>query len=233
MNDRGLREFGADTTGFGAIELKTLWHSLRRPVAVLDAYMTEGPTGGGRYARPLRLYLTLCGVLMIVQFLMGGMDAMLAGALPPEAIEPLLERSGKSYDAFMADADGWGSLFMVPLGAAAYALIIAPVLRWWDPDNLGWRKAFRAGFAYLNLWTLFMLPVGWLVYLDATSAMGAVLMPLLGVLAFIMMGRGRWWRTLPGCVGKAISITLITFLTSLLSLVPLFTIAVLGATYGP
>jgi hypothetical protein len=58
-------------------------------------------------------------------------------------------------------------------------------------------------------------------------------MPLLGVLAFIMMGRGRWWRTVPGCVGKAISITLITFLTSLLSLVPLFTIAVLGATYGP
>ena len=102
MNDRGLREFGADTTGFGAIELKTLWHSLRRPVAVLDAYMTEGPTGGGRYARPLRLYLTLCGVLMIVQFLMGGMDAMLAGALPPEAID-------RVYEAFFSTkAEGMG-----------------------------------------------------------------------------------------------------------------------------
>lgn len=79
---QGLNELGEDTTGFGQLELRTLKDSLLRPAVVLEAYMTRGPTGGSQYARPLRLYLTLCGVLMLQLFLMGGTTIMFAG-LPP------------------------------------------------------------------------------------------------------------------------------------------------------
>ena len=44
--------------------------------------MTLGPTGGGAYARPLRFYVALCGILMLQLFLMGGTELWL-NALPP------------------------------------------------------------------------------------------------------------------------------------------------------
>lgn len=233
MNERGLHDLTEDTTGFGRAEVRTLWHSLRQPVGLLDSYMSGGPTGGGQYARPLRLYLTLCGILMVIQFLMGGLDAMLAGMLPAEDLEPLLQQSGKSYDAFMADVDGWGSFFTVPLLAVAYAFAIAPLLRWWDPEDLGWRRSFRATFAYLNLWTLLMMPIGWMVYVKSLSNLGGIVIIVLGLVAFVMMGKGRWWRTLAGAFGKAVVLGLVSLLAGGLVSIPLSFLAVLGGIYGP
>ncbi len=233
MNDRGLHDLTEDATGFGRVEITTLWQSLRNPVQVLDAYMAEGPTGGGKYARPLRLYLTLCGILMVLQFLMGGMDAMLSSMVTPEQIAPMLQASGKSFDAFMADADGWGSFFTVPLVATSFALSVAPLLRWWDPENLGWRRAFRATFAYLNLWTLLMLPIGWLVYLPRYTNLGTLLILVIGVIGFVMMGKGRWWRGVMGAMAKSVLLMLVTMVASALASIPLVVLATLGALYGP
>ena len=66
MNDRGLHDLSQDTVGFGRAEWNTIRDSVLRPRQLLEAYMTAGPDGGGEYARPLKLYLLLCGILMLV-----------------------------------------------------------------------------------------------------------------------------------------------------------------------
>ena len=109
MGERGLHDLGEDATGFGRVELRTVWGMLARPAVVLDAYMTGGPTGHGEYTRPLRLYLALCGVMMVILFLIGGSGEVMLSDIPEEALAPLLEAAGKSRDAFFADADGWMS----------------------------------------------------------------------------------------------------------------------------
>ncbi len=225
--DRGISEFGEDATGFGTLELRTAWHTLIRPAAVLEAYMTGGPTGHGLYARPLRLYLALCGILMLMLFLMGGSTIMLAG-LPPELIQPLIDQSGKSRDAFMGDADNWMTLVLVPITAVFYALCSAPLLRWWDPDHLGWRKSFRATFLFLNAWTIPILPIGWLGYHPAFAGWSMIIFTIVSVVAFLRAGRGRWYRSMPIGVAKALLLTLVTMIGGGLAFVPIMAIGLIG-----
>jgi len=156
-------ELAGDGLGLGGRELVTARDLLLRPATVLHAWMEGGAEGGGAYARPLRLYLGLNAILMLILFLRGGAGFMLEG-LPPEMMAPLLEQSGKSRDAFIADADGWMTLVMVPLLSALYALAAAPLLRLWDQDDLGWRRGFRASFGWLCAWTVLMLPMSWWAY---------------------------------------------------------------------
>lgn len=228
---QGLNELGEDTTGFGQLELRTVKDSLLRPAVVLEAYMTRGPTGGGQYARPMRLYLTLCGILMLQLLLMGGTTIVFAG-LPPEALDPLIAQSGKSRDAFLADADNWMSLVLVPLNALFYALVSAPLLRWWDAADLGWRKSFRATFHYLNVWTLPFIPIGFLAYSPSTAVWSSLGMLILGFIAFLRVGKGRWYRTLPGGLVKAAVITFVTFIASLIATFPLMAVGVAGGFWG-
>lgn len=232
MPERGLKDLGEDATGFGAAEARTLWHSITRPAAVLDAYMTGGATGGDQYSRPIRLYLGLCGILMLVLFLMGGMDRQLELTLPPGSLEPMLELSGKSRDAYLSDADGWMSLFLVPILAASYALAIAPLLRFWDPEDLGWRRAFRGAFAYLNAWTVLLLPISWMAYSPATNVISSLLISGLGIVSFIRMGKGRWWRTPLGAVGKSLLLALIIQIAGAIGFIPVTLIGILGGIYG-
>lgn len=232
MPKQHIKDLGEDATGFGAAELRTIWHSVIRPVQVLEAYMTGGPTGHGQYGRPLRLYLALSGVLMVIQFLMGGLDSMFANAMSDEALAPLLEIAGKSRDAFIADADGWGSFFTVPFLAIAYALAVAPLLRLWDPEDLGWRRAFRATFAYLNNWTVLILPVGWMVYVEPLRMIGMLLITGLGIVAFIRMGKGRWWRTRAGATLKGLGLAATTLAAAGVASIPLSIIAILGGLFG-
>ena len=159
----GLNDLSDDALGFGLLELRTARDVVVRPRTVLEAWMTQGPTGGGHYARPLRLYLALNAILMLVLFLKGG-TAMMLGGMPPEYLDPLIAASGKSRDAFMADADNWMSLVLVPLLSVFYALAATPLMRWWDPEKLGWRRGFRAAFAYLNALTVPLLPFSWWMY---------------------------------------------------------------------
>ncbi len=229
--EAGLHHLSEDATGFGQRELRTLRDAFVKPSAMLDAYMALGPSGGGVYARPLRFYLTLCGVLMLQLFLMGGTTIMLAG-LPPEALDPLIAQSGKSRDAFLADADNWMSLVLVPLNALFYALVSAPLLRWWDAADLGWRKSFRATFHYLNVWTLPFIPIGFLAYMPSTAVWSSLGMLILGFIAFLRVGKGRWYRTLPGGLVKAAVITFVTFIASLIATFPLMAVGLAGGFWG-
>lgn len=218
-----------DTTGFGVVELRTARDLLLQPRAALEAYMAAGATGGGCYARPLRFYLALCGVLMLVLFLMGGMKQILAD-WPPEVLDPLLARSGKSRDAFVADVDGWISLIMVPFTAPFFAIAVAPLLKSWD-RGLDWRHAFRATFVFMNAWTLLMLPVSPLVYTQAYMAPGMAALLLLLVVAFARTGRGRWWRTWPECLARSLLLALACGVATLVSSNLVFVLGLLGAIF--
>jgi hypothetical protein len=229
--DAGLVHLSEDATGFGQRELQTVRDAFMRPSAMLEAYMADGPTGGGLYARPLRFYLSLCGILMLQLFLMGGTTIMFAG-LPPEALDPAIAQSGKSRDAFLADADNWMSLVLVPLNALAYALVSAPLLRWWDADDLGWRRSFRATFHYLNVWTLPFIPIGFLSYMPSTVIWSTLGMLILGFIAFLRVGKGRWYRTRLGGLIKAAMITFATFIASLITTLPLMAVGVAGGLWG-
>ena len=201
---QAIQDLSEDTLGFGGVEVRTARDLLVRPRLVLQAWMIEGPTGGGRYAKPLKLYLTLNAIIMLIVFLKGGLSGYL-DSMPAEMLNPLLEQAGKSRDAFMADADGWMSFLTIPVMAPLYALAAMPLFRLWDAEDLGLRRGFRASFAYLNAWTVPILPLSWFVFGTGPAALiASLLMVVLGFAAFLRMGRGRWYRgVLPG-VGKAL-----------------------------
>jgi hypothetical protein len=230
-NTRTLSDIGEDAIGFGQLELRTVKDCLLRPAAVLQAYMVGGPTGGGDYARPMRLFLTLCGILMLQIFLMGGTSTMLEG-LPPEEIDPLLEAAGKSRDAFMADADSWMSLVLVPITAGFYAVFSAPLLRWWDKEDLGWRRSFRATFHFLNVWTIPFVPLGFLAYHPASLGWSMLVMTAFAFAAFLRVGKGRWYESPLAGFGKATLITLFNLISTFFASVPIMAIGVAGGILG-
>lgn len=208
-------ELSEDTLGFGSVDLRTARDLLVRPRQVLESWMVLGPTGGGLYTRPLRLYLALNAILMLVLFVSGGSGHMVA-TLPAEMLNPLIEASGKSRDAFLADADGWMTLIMVPVLATLYALVTAPLFRWWDAEDLGWRRGFRAGFAYLNAWTLPVLPISWFLYGQGWLALlASLVMWVLGVMTLLRMGKGRWYKTTGGGIAKALVVIICLYAVGL------------------
>lgn len=228
----GLNDLSDDALGFGALELRTARDVVVRPRAVLEAWMTQGPSGGGRYARPLRLYLALNAILMLILFLKGGSDMML-GWIPPATLDPLIAASGKSRDAFMSDADGWMSLVMVPVLSLFYALAAAPLLRWWDPDRLGWRRGFRAAFAWLNALTVPLLPFAWWMYDPGLGqTVGATALFVITVAAFLRMGAGRWYSTPLFGVAKAVGLWLAIQLGGGLGMAPVLLIGVLAGRFA-
>ena len=221
-------ELAEDVLGFGARELATVRDLFLRPAEVLRIWMEVGPEGGG-YARPLRLYLGLNAILMLFLFLRGGAGFVLDG-LPPELMGPLLERSGKSLDAFVADADGWMTLVMVPLLSASYALAAIPFLRLWDKEDLGWRRGFRATFGWLCAWTVPMLPLAWWGYGTGpiAGAISAVIV-LLGIVSFVRMGHGRWFKTRLVGVIKGIALLVAVQVSALIGGALVGGIGILGA----
>ena len=227
-----LNDLSDDTLGFGLAELVTARDVALRPRQVLEAWMTAGPDGGGRYARPLRLYLALNAILMLFLLLQGGTELMLYGVGEAQ-LEALIAASGKSRDAFLADVDNWMTLFMVPVLAGAYALAIAPLLRWWDPDNLGWRRGFRAAFAYLNAWTVPWLPFAWWSFSDVPGrSVVALALVVIGVAAFLRMGAGRWWRSPVVGVAKALGVALALNLAGVIGFIPVLAIGLLAGRFA-
>ena len=228
----GLSDLSDDTLGFGVQELVTARDVLIRPRQVLEAWMTAGPSGGGRYARPLRLYLALNAILMLILFLQGGAGTML-GALGEPVLQPLIEASGKSRDAFMADADNWMTLVMVPVLSAFYACAATPLLRWWDADDLGWRRGFRAAFAYLCAWTVPILPLSFWAYDQGPVGFAvAVALFVVGVVTFMRMGRGRWWSSPAEGLGKAVLLGLAVQLSGLIGGAPVLAVGLLAGRFA-
>lgn len=228
----GLNDLSDDALGFGALELVTARDVVLRPRAVLEAWMTQGPSGGGRYARPLRLYLALNAILMLLLFLQGG-SAMMLGGVPPEMMDPLIAASGKSRDAFMGDADNWMSLVLVPLLSLFYALAAAPLLRWWDPERLGWRRGFRAAFGYLNALTVPLLPFAWWMYDGGVGALvGNVALFVIAIAAFMRMGAGRWWRSPVGGLARGVGLWVAIQLGGAIGFVPVLLIGVLAGRFA-
>lgn len=228
----GLNDLSDDALGFGALELRTARDVVLRPRTVLEAWMTQGPTGGGHYARPLRLYLALNAILMLILFLKGGTAPMLGG-LPPELIDPLIAASGKSRDAFLGDADNWMSLTLVPLLSVFYAMATVPLMRWWDPERLGWRRGFRAAFAYLNALTVPLLPIAWWMFEPGLGQLiGAVVLFIIAIAAFMRMGAGRWYRSPVAGLAKAFGLWLAIQLIGGIGYMPLFVIGVLAGRYA-
>lgn len=232
-NLSGVAGFSEDFLGFGRTELRTCRHAAIRPARMLDAYMVQGPTGDGAYTRPQRLYLVLNGFLMFALFLGGGTDTLLAD-MPSDLLLPLVERSGKSFHAFMADADSWVTFVMVPLGASLLAVATAPLIRLWDPDDLGWRRGFRATFAFLNTWTIYAFPLALLSYQDRWLMIATVPgMIFTAWVAFLLTGRGRWWTSPVGGVIKGLVLAVWLQLLAIVSSVLVLLIGLLGATFGP
>ncbi len=228
----GVSDLSDDALGFGRLELHTAWQVVRNPRPVLEAWMTAGSTGGGTYARPLRLYLALNAILMVFVFLQGGSDQLVLANLPTELLDPMIEASAKSRDAFMADADGWMTLTLVPILSVFYALAIVPFLRWWDPDNLGWRRGFRAAFAYLCAWTVLVLPIAWWMSEGGVVGLlaGAGIL-VLGVVAFMRMGAGRWWQTPIVGLGKGLLLGAALQVAAVLGLLPVMAVGLAAGRF--
>lgn len=232
-DDRGLHDLAQDTLGFGMMELRTAWAMVVRPRVSLDAYMRLGPTAGGTLARPLRLYLALNAIMMLVMFLQGGMEGMMVGSIPPEAWQSGADRAGKSVEEFIGDAESWISLALVPLGSAIYALMLAPLLRWWDPEDLGWRKGFRATFAYLNAVSVPYIPLTLFLFIDPRLyGLSVLYFLVLVIYGFLRAGRGRWFSNWFVGGVKALVLTAVILVAQIVVTLPLMLIGYLGGTYG-
>lgn len=222
-------DVAAEATGFGSTEWRTFRDLLVRPRAVLDAYLTRGPTGGGLYARPWGFYLALCGVLMFYLFLLGGLKGMIEQQ-PAAVLDSWIARSGKSREAFIDDADGWMSLVAVPLLSIFYALGAAPLLKWWG--KLDWRLTIRATFALLCAWTVPILPLGPLPLMKGYEAIGSLLMWGALFAAFLRMGRGLWFVSWPAGLAKAFLLAAAMFAAVIIGMIPVMQIAMMGGLYG-
>lgn len=222
-------DYAGEATGFGEIEFRTARDLLIRPRTVLDAYLSRGPTGGGRYARPWGFYIALCGILMFYMFLMGGMKGIIAQQ-PAETIAAWAAAAGKTREVFIADTDSWMSFVAVPILSVFYALGAVPLLKWWS--GLDWRRTFRSTFALLCAWTVPMLPLGPLPMMKGFELIGTVFMWGLLVVTFLRMGKGLWFTTWPGGVGKALALGLAMMIGVYVGMIPVFNIGLLGGLYG-
>lgn len=218
-----------ETTGFGEIEFRTFRDLLVRPRAALEAYLVHGPTGGRRYSRPFGFYMALCGVLMFYMFLQSGMKEIIE-AQPAALLDPWIERSGKSREAFIDDADSWMSLVVTPVIAIFNALLTAPFLKWWS--GIDWRRSFRSSNVLMCAWTAPILFLGPAPQIEATRAIAAIIMWVAFVVAFCRMGKdlwfSRWWEA--GL--KSIVLLAVLVFASWLGMVPSLYIGLIGGALG-
>lgn len=126
--------------------------------------------------------------------------------------------------------DNWATFVLVPVLSVSFALAATPLLRWWDKSDLGWRKGFRASFAWLCAWTVTMMLISWFAYgHDLLSLMTGAVIQILGVVAFFRMGRGRWYQSQAAGVIKGIVLMCALQITGTSGYVVVIGIGLLGA----
>jgi len=229
-----LGEMAEDASGFGLSDFRLTQDLILKPGAVQDAYDTHGGTGGGRYPRPMRYYIALNGFWLLVTALMGGYETMLA-ASPFDLYQlwGMGESSGKDRAEFMADLEQWLSLLSLPV----MTLILAVPLYWaiskWSP--LDWRHDLNQTVTFLNAWTLYQMPFGLLMFVWPKEIAGWSVPAMLAVavVAYVAIGRKRWWRTTSGAIGKGVLLCLMILFLMLPASLASGVLALMGAAYAP
>lgn len=208
-----VREFSEDVTGFGGAELRTTRDLYLRPSRVLDAYEAGAPDLGG-YTRPLRYYLSINGLYLLLIAVTGGFGRLLH-AYPASVIEQVARWSGKTVQAAGSDLDKWYSLLAVPaLALALFGPLYLLFRRW---SAVGPRIAFRQVFTFLSCWTLYGAPPALvLMWFPTLAALNLLTFPLVFLATYTRLGRGRWWRTTSGAWGKGLLLFLVVLLSSAL-----------------
>lgn len=224
----GVSMAAEDTVGFGVPELRLTRDLLLRPKAVLDAY-DLGPSGGGRYARPLRYLLGLNGVFLFVMAFMGGFQR----TMPPETramFADLAARAGRPLAEYLNDFEHLLALFMVPVWLLFTVFPLALLLRSWTKSSF--RSALRQTLTYLSFWTLLVFVPGLLAYILAPDRPEFALATfLVAPLAFWWLGRGRWFRSAAGGFVKGVAVTSLMLLLYVPSSLASFLPAMLGAYF--
>jgi hypothetical protein len=228
----GLAEFAEDAVGFGGQELRLTRDLFVRPRAVMDAYDAHGSTAGGLYPKPLRYYLTLNGLYLLVIAVLGGFERALTRGEGAETLGRLADLFGKNRQAFLADLDQWYSILAIPMfaifiGGGAYLLI-----RKWSPGDD--RQDFRQTFTYLNAYTVLALPlgIGQLLF-DGLTNVSLILTFVLLALTYVRVGAGRWWRTPAGAWGKGLLLMLVLAFSTGLAATVAMSLAMFGAGLLP
>jgi len=227
-----LKEMAEDASGFGVAELRLTRDLIVRPAAAMAAYDEHGSTAGGKYPRPLRYYLALNGLILLINAMAGGVErTVMAG--DARLLDLLVRRTDKSREEFIADMDQWVGILSVPAYTLVMVLPIFLLISRWSPLN--WRADLGQTFSYLNAWTLYQTPLMVLVLIDPSGFAGlsVALMLALGVVVYARVGRGRWWRTAAGAWGKGALLTLVILVAMIPASVAVFGGAALGAIYLP
>lgn len=203
-----------DTTGFGADALRLTLDLVRRPGAVLRAYVEQGPSGGGRYMPALRYLFALNGIAMLLNAFLGGMGETLERLISADQLAALAEEAGKTPERLIADYDRWSSLIVVPIIVAAQTIAVWPLLRGWSGPHA--KTSLRQTFALLGMSTLYGLPLYLVLFINdgivAALAYGFI---ALGLIAFWRMGPGIWFSTPAGAVLKGVLLLAALFVGSL------------------
>ena len=229
-----LGEMAEDASGFGMTDFRLTRDLVLRPGAVQDAYDAHGSTAGGRYPRPMRYYIALNGAWLLVTALMGGYETMLVGS--PFDLYQLWgmgEISGKDRAEFMADIEQWLSLLSLPVMTAIVALPLFWTISKWSP--LDWRHDLNQTVTFLNAWTLYQMPFGllMLVWPKEMASWSILAMLAVALVAYVAIGKGRWWRTTGGAVGKGVLLCVMILVLMMPASLASGVLALVGATYAP
>ena len=223
----GIAELAEDAVGFGGQELRLTRDLLLRPRAVMDAYDAHGSTAGGLYPKPLRYWLTINGLYLLVSALAGGLERALqpSGARSQEGMTKIAAAAGKSVDEFQGDLEQWYSLVSLPLYALFMGGGLFLLFRRWSPGDD--RQDFRQTFTFLNGYTVLVIPLGLITVVLPTAYMAWAIPLSFAVIAitFSRMGRDRWWRTSAGAWVKGTVLVAV----AALALIPFGLIAALIA----
>lgn len=225
-------EFAEDAVGFGGQELRLTRDLLLRPAAVMDAYDARGGTAGGLYPKPMRYYLTLMGIYLLLIALLGGFEGALSGGGMDVLWGKLAVAAGKSQGEFMADLDQWYSLISVPITAAFFGGAAFLLIRRWSPADD--QQDFRQTFSYLNAYSVVAVPFG--LASVAFEPLRPWMLPitfLLLAVTFARVGAGRWWRTRRGAWGKGALMLLVNLVAILPAGLLMMGIAAAAARYLP
>lgn len=219
-----LRDVAEDATGFGAAERRMTRDLLLRP----DAVLVEQGQPGSPYPKPLRYYLTLTGLYLVLIAVLGGFERVL-GDQALMLLQDAVAASGKSQDAFTADLDQWYSLLAVP----ALALGLYPPLRFLFGRWSGARPDGQA-FVFLSGWTLLAAPLGLigLVVPSLSWLSSGAWLPILIILMW-RMGRGVWWTTRWQLVRRTVVAGVVIAIAQTIAATVAVGLALAGAVYGP